>query len=96
MLIQLGVRECIIQDDPQKKDFELGKIRGIVDRVGITATFKKASEFTTKDIEQDLSRLLASENVKKLPETELKLAMGASSALIRYLGVSGPVDNTRL
>ena len=65
----------------------MGKIRGVIDRVGITPTFKKSGEFTIKDIEQDLSRLLASENAGVLPQTELKLAMGAASALIRYLGV---------
>ena len=77
-----------MQDDPLKKDFELAKIRGVVDRCGISATFKKSGEFATKDIEQDLSRLLADENAGVLPEMQLKLAMGAASALIRYLGVS--------
>ncbi|KAF8436443.1 muts domain V-domain-containing protein [Terfezia claveryi] len=93
LLIQLGVRECIIQDDPQKKDFELGKVRGVVDRVGITTTFKKSGEFAIKDIEQDLSRLLASEKAGVLPQTELKLAMGAASALIRYLGLMSDDTN---
>ncbi|KAF8468885.1 muts domain V-domain-containing protein [Kalaharituber pfeilii] len=93
LLIQLGVKECIIQDDPQKKDFELGKIRSIVDRCGIAATFKKSGEFAVKDIEQDLSRLLANENAGMLPETELKLAMGAASALIRYLGLMSDDTN---
>lgn len=87
LLIQLGVKECIIQDDPQKRDFELSKIRGVVDRIGITSTFKKSGEFATRDIEQDLSRLLASSDAGVLPQTELKLAMGSASALIRYLGV---------
>ena len=81
------MKECIIQDDPQNKDFDLGKIRGVVDRVGITPTFKRSGEFGIKDIEQDLSRLLANDNAGVLPQTELKLAMGAASALIRYLGV---------
>lgn len=55
--------------------------------MGVAPTFKKSGEFAIKDIEQDLSRLLASENAGVLPQTELKLAMGAASALIRYLGV---------
>ncbi|KAI5790687.1 muts domain V-domain-containing protein [Peziza echinospora] len=93
LLIQLGARECIIQDDPSKKDFELAKIRSVVDRCGVSATFKKAGEFTTKDIEQDLSRLLANENAGVLPETQLKLAMGAASALIRYLGLMSDDTN---
>jgi len=49
-------------------------------------TFRKASEFSIKDIEQDLSRLLTSEVAAGiLPEVENKLAMAAASALIRYL-----------
>lgn len=58
-----------------------------MDRIGITSTFKKSGEFATRDIEQDLSRLLASSDAGVLPQTELKLAMGSASALIRYLGV---------
>lgn len=49
-------------------------------------TFRKASEFSIKDIEQDLSRLLTSEVAAGiLPQVENKLAMAAASALIRYL-----------
>jgi len=49
-------------------------------------TFRKASEFSIKDIEQDLSRLLTSEVAAGiLPEVENKLAMAAASSLIRYL-----------
>ena len=51
-------------------------------------TFNKASDFATKDIEQDLSRLLSSDGaIGVLPHTERKIAMGAAAALIRYLGL---------
>lgn len=87
-MIQLGVKECIVQEDISKKDYELQKIYAVLDKCGIPATPKKSSDFGTKDIEQDLERILSSEvSAGKLPQTELKLAMGAASALIKYLGL---------
>ncbi|KAG0635262.1 muts domain V-domain-containing protein [Tuber brumale] len=86
LIIQLGVKECVVQSDEKNKDYELGKLRGILERCGIVMTFRKASEFSVKDIEQDLSRLLTSEVAAGiLPQVENKLAMAAASALIRYL-----------
>lgn len=88
LLIQLGVKECIIQADEKNKDYELGKLRALLDRCGIVMTFKKTSDFSIKDIDQDLPRLLTNEVAAGiLPQTESKLAMGAASALIKYLGV---------
>lgn len=86
LIIQLGVKECVLQLDEKNKDYELGKLRGIIDRCGIVMTFRKSSDFSVKDIDQDLSRLLTSEvSAGSLPQAENKLAMGAASALIRYL-----------
>ena len=89
VLIQLGAKECIIQSNETGKDVELAKLRGIVDRCGVIITEKKSVDFVTKDVEQDLVRLLKDDvGVGALPHTELKVAMGAASALIKYLGVS--------
>ncbi|KAL7268791.1 MSH2 protein [Rhizina undulata] len=88
LIIQLGVKECILQADEKGKDYELQKIRGIVDRCGVVITPARASTFSAKDIEQDLSRLLTDEIAAGvLPQTEGKLAMGAAAALIKYLGL---------
>lgn len=93
-MIQLGVKECIIQADEKNKDYELGKLRGLLDRCGIVMTFKKTADFSVKDIDQDLSRLLTSEVAAGiLPQTESKLAMGAASALIKYLGLMNDDHN---
>jgi DNA mismatch repair protein MSH2 len=89
LLIQLGVKECLIQSDGSKNDVELGKLRGIVDSCGVALAERAPGDFGTKDIEQDLTRLLRDERAAKmLPQTDLKLAMGSAAALIRYLGVS--------
>lgn len=94
LVIQLGVKECLIQADGSKKDVELGKLRAIADSCGIAISERPAADFGTKDIEQDLTRLLRDErSAGTLPQTELKLAMGAAAALIKYLGVMSDPTN---
>ncbi|KAL2176597.1 muts domain V-domain-containing protein [Thermothelomyces heterothallicus CBS 202.75] len=90
LLIQLGVKECLIymEKADKEKDPELAKLRQIIDNCGIAISERPAADFATKDIEQDLARLLKDErSATLLPQTDLKLAMGAASALIKYLGV---------
>lgn len=90
LLIQLGVKECLIQIDKAEKDKdpELAKLRQIITNCGVAISERQAGEFGTKDIEQDLARLLKDErSTAILPQTDLKLAMGSAAALIKYLGV---------
>lgn len=88
LLIQLGVKECVVASDSQKKDPELAKIRQIADSCGIALSERPVTDYGTKDIEQDLSRLLKGENaIGLLPQTDLRLAMSSAAALIKYLGV---------
>ena len=94
LLIQLGVKECLIQADTQKKDVELAKLRTIADNCGIAVSERSVGDFGTKDIEQDLTRLLRDERAAgTLPQTDLKLAMGSAAALIKYLGVLSDPSN---
>ena len=94
MLIQLGVRECLVQSEGIKKDVELGKLKTIMDNCNIAYTERPTGDFGTRDIEQDLTRLLRDERaVATLPQTELKLAMGAAAALIKYLAVLSDQSN---
>ena len=94
LLIQLGVRECLVQLDGSKKDVELGKLKKILDNCGVAYTERPGADFGIKDIDQDLERLLRDErSVRTLPQTELKLAMGAAAALIKYLGVLTDASN---
>jgi len=90
LLIQLGIRECLLQVDNSEKDKdpELAKLRQIIDNCGVALAERPGGEFGTKDIEQDLSRLLKDERASTmLPQSDLKLAMGSAAALIKYLGV---------
>lgn len=94
LLIQLGVKECLIQADSQRKDIELAKIRAIADNCGIAIAELAPGNFGTRDIEQDLTRLLRGErSAGTLPQTDLKLAMGSAAALIKYLGVLSDPSN---
>ncbi len=94
LLIQLGVKECLIQVDTQKKDIELAKIRTIADNCGIAISERSVGDYGTKDIEQDLTRLLRDERAAgTLPQTDMKLAMGSAAALIKYLGVLSDPSN---
>jgi len=88
LLIQLGVKECLIQVDKSDKDVEMNKLKAIIDSCGIAISERAGSDFGTKDIDQDLARLLKDEKATgTLPQTDLKLAMGSAAALIKYLGV---------
>ncbi|KAI0141865.1 DNA mismatch repair protein msh-2 [Xylariaceae sp. FL1272] len=96
LLIQLGVKECLVQFDKtdKEKDPELSKIRQIVDNCGVALSERPAGDFGVKDIEQDLARLLKDErSATLLPQTDLKLAMGSAAALIKYLSVLHDTSN---
>lgn len=90
LLIQLGVKECLIQHDKAdtSKDPDLAKLKQIIDNCGVAMAERPPADFAIKDIEQDLARLLRDEqSTSMLPQTDLKLAMGSAAALIKYLGV---------
>lgn len=94
ILIQLGVKECLVQADGQQKDAEIQKLRTIADNCGCALAERSAGDFQTKDVEHDLTRLLRDEkSAGMLPQTELKLAMGSAAALIKYLGVMSDPSN---
>lgn len=90
LLIQLGIRECLVQIDrsEKEKDPELTKLKQIITNCGVAIAERPAADFGIRDIEQDLARLLKDErSATLLPQTDLKLAMGSAASLIKYLGV---------
>jgi DNA mismatch repair protein MSH2/vacuolar protein sorting-associated protein IST1 len=94
LLIQLGVKECLIQGDASGRDIELNKLRTIADNCGCAVAERAVADFGTKDIEQDLPRLLKDDaSAGTLPVTDLKLAMASAAALIKYLGVLSDPSN---
>ncbi|KAI8913720.1 muts domain V-domain-containing protein [Entophlyctis helioformis] len=84
VLIQLGVKECVIPDDSQSYDIK--KIKAMLARCDIVATERRRPAFAAKDLEQDLGRLLVADTaIASLPEFEMKLAMQCVACLIKYL-----------
>ncbi|BEI87420.1 uncharacterized protein CcaverHIS019_0101380 [Cutaneotrichosporon cavernicola] len=86
-LIQLGIKECVVQADDKRADHELSKLRMLIERCGVIVTERKASEFQAGSVQQDLGRLLDETHPTSLPEYDLKVAMSALAALISYLGL---------
>ncbi|KZS97038.1 DNA mismatch repair protein [Sistotremastrum niveocremeum HHB9708] len=94
LLIQLGVKEVILPHDPKQKDVDLIKLRSMIERCNIVLTERKSSDWTAKNVEQDLSRLLSDDTeVSIMPELDLKIAMASCSALLTYLGLVTDSDN---
>ena len=94
LLIQLGVKECLLPADNQKKDVELNKIKTIANNCGIAVSERPMADFGIRDVEQDLMRLLKDDKASgTLPQIDLKLAMGSASALIKYVGIMTDPSN---
>ncbi|KAI8070861.1 putative DNA mismatch repair protein MSH2 [Gongronella butleri] len=94
LVIQLGIKECLLPADDAGKDYEGIKIRGIMERCGIACTPRRRTDFHIKNVEQDLNRLLQGElTTSARPEFELKQAMEACAGLIKYLGLLDNSDN---
>ena len=62
-MVQLNVKECIMPDD--KNNYDLGQVKAVLERCGVVVTEQPKGHFTTKNIEQDLARLLNEEGAAK-------------------------------
>ncbi|SNX87257.1 probable DNA mismatch repair protein MSH2 [Melanopsichium pennsylvanicum] len=88
LIIQLGVKECILPKDDKGADVDLKKLRDVIERCGVVMFDNRRADFSGKNIEQDLRRLLKEEFCGvTIPELDLKVAMGATSALTSYLAL---------
>jgi DNA mismatch repair protein MSH2 len=92
LLIQLSVKECILQDDAQSN--EIQTIKAMLNRCDIIVTETKKSDFSLDSFEQDMNRLLADElSIVQKMEFDKKLAMACCSALISYLALLSDESN---
>ncbi|KAG8840273.1 MutS-like protein, partial [Serendipita sp. 411] len=94
LIIQLGVKECLIQAEGKTADYDISKLRQVLERCNTVITERKSSEFSTKDIEQDLTRLLNGDQpIVGLPAFDSRIAMSAASGLVRYLDLMRDPSN---
>lgn len=106
IIIQLGVKECVLPSigssssasngtpalSPEAMD--LVKVNDLLDRCDVAITHRKSADFNTRDIEQDLGKLLSDVSIPitALPALNSTCAMGATAALIKYLGLMSQTD----
>ncbi|KAI0305145.1 DNA mismatch repair protein [Multifurca ochricompacta] len=105
LVIQLGIKEAVIPTGTASgstdRDFDLKKLKDILDRCGVVVTERKPSEFMAKTIEEDLTRILAplttgastAEGSALIPQLNLPTAPSAVAALISYLSLLSDSSN---
>ncbi|KAF8922254.1 muts domain V-domain-containing protein [Mucidula mucida] len=104
LVIQLSVKEAIIPTGTANgntdRDIDLNKLKAVLDRCGVVFTERKPSEFNTRNISDDLPRLLAeSKNASSadasavIPQLALPVAPSCLNALVAYLGLVADASN---
>uniref|UniRef100_A0A6Q2YTN6 DNA mismatch repair protein n=1 Tax=Esox lucius TaxID=8010 RepID=A0A6Q2YTN6_ESOLU len=93
LLVQLGPKECLL---PQGDNTD--NIRQVVQRGGVLLSDRKRSEFNSKDVTQDLNRLLRTRRGEAnacnlLPELDKQVAMSCLAAVVRYLDLLSDESN---
>lgn len=95
LIVQLAAKECILMSE---KNYEMDKLKKIVERSGILLTLKKKADFSADSLIQDMNRLIKfkegqQQNVMSLPQMSLTVASGALSAIIKYLDLTSNQEN---
>ncbi|KAI9568665.1 DNA mismatch repair protein [Boletus coccyginus] len=98
LIIQLSVKEAIIPTGTASgttdRDFDLNKLKAVLERCGVVVTERKPSEFTTKNIFQDIKKLTGTDDTDDAPDITTVPAPGALAALVIYLSLlSDPANH---
>ncbi|XP_058477370.1 DNA mismatch repair protein Msh2 [Solea solea] len=95
LLVQLGPKECLLAQGEGSAD---SKLRQVVERGGLLVSDRKRAEFSSKDMVQDLNRLLRSKRGETaasntLPELDKQVAMSCLAAVVRFLELLSDESN---
>jgi hypothetical protein len=82
LLSQIGARECVLPKDDSSP--ERRRLVDVLARAGALATERKASEFSGKGVQQDLSRLLKGNVEHYRAVLEREGAAGCIAALLSF------------
>ncbi|KAF9459138.1 DNA mismatch repair protein [Collybia nuda] len=106
LIIQLSVKEAIVPTGTTSgttdRDIDLNKLKAVLDRCGVVISERKPSEFTPKNIADDMPRLLketpasqisSADTSMTIPELSLPTAPSALAALIGYLSLLSDSSN---
>ncbi|KAG9218238.1 hypothetical protein CCMSSC00406_0005919 [Pleurotus cornucopiae] len=108
LIIQLSVKEAIVQTGTSSgktdRDVELNTLKSVLDRCGVVITERKPSEFMSKNVAEDVIRILSpaslppsastsTDPAKLIPHLDLPTAPGALNALITYLQLLSDMSN---
>lgn len=89
----------LLPKDDTNTDYDLVKLKEVIGRCDCVISEVKRGDFVSKEIEQDVNRLLNEASAgtatgsDNLPEFNLKVAMGSMQALLNYLDLlADPVN----
>uniref|UniRef100_A0A8D2ZT89 DNA mismatch repair protein n=1 Tax=Scophthalmus maximus TaxID=52904 RepID=A0A8D2ZT89_SCOMX len=96
LLVQLGPKECLLAQGEGNAD--CNKLREVVERGGVLVSDRKKAEFSSKDMVQDLNRLLRAKRGETaasntLPELDKQVAMSCLAAVVRFLELLSDESN---
>ncbi|KXN81698.1 DNA mismatch repair protein msh-2 [Leucoagaricus sp. SymC.cos] len=88
LIIQLSVKEAIIPTGTASgttdRDIDLNKLKAVLDRCGVVITERRPSDFKSKNIADDLPRLLQSQSPASTADASMIIPL---AALVHYLNL---------
>ncbi|XP_037319354.2 DNA mismatch repair protein Msh2 [Pungitius pungitius] len=96
ILVQISPKECLLAQGESNTDSV--KLREVVQRGGILISDRKRAEFSSKNMIQDLNRLLRAKRGETvasntLPELDKQVAMSCLAAVVRFLDLLSDESN---
>jgi DNA mismatch repair ATPase MutS len=97
LLVQVGARELLLPAEAGEGDTgtDLGRMAAVAARAGVAVTRRRKADFHTRDVAEDLGRLLKGGAAAARTRTELELnhAMASTAALVAYLDLLANEDH---